>query len=144
MVTTAVQQAHTIKSKRTVAHGIVYRTCAEAALTRLSEKMAFARWTYSDSRAQLLKLNSTAQDIATFKLLQDSDMQGLSRQLLDRRELGQGYVSLPWYWRVSISESTESVTPEEAADKINKEYYESSYPQYYLHYSSDIISSSSS
>lgn len=44
----AVQQAHLLKNKKAHARGVKDRTRAEAALSRLSNKMSFARWTCSD------------------------------------------------------------------------------------------------
>lgn len=122
----SVQHAHLLEGKDKNTRGVIGITRAEVALTRLGDRINFARWLYTQSRSRLLTLGTTAQDIRTFRVLRDSDMGGLSAALRGKDSLGDGYVKMPWYWRVSMSkgeDDAEEVSTSGAA--VRKEYEES-------------------
>ncbi|KAF8598493.1 hypothetical protein BDV93DRAFT_512498 [Ceratobasidium sp. AG-I] len=54
----------------------------------------------------------------------DSDLAGLSKQLINQRELGQGCVELPWYWQISLPEPDESKAVQLPRNHVGQEYNE--------------------
>jgi hypothetical protein len=79
--------------------------CSQSLLDRYRQRIADARWQYENSRKSLLKLGASHQDVRTFKELHDEDMHQLSAVLCQGCDLGQGRVTLPWYWWVLLLQS---------------------------------------
>lgn len=121
-----VQKTHLLKGKEQHIRGIVRTTRAEGLIKRLGDKVKHARWEYTSSRSQLIKMGLSEQDSRTFRPLTDKDMTGLTAALKGKDILGDGYAKMPWYWRVSLSVSAEdSEHISTSGADIRKEYEES-------------------
>lgn len=124
----AVQKAHLLRGKEQHLRGIIVTTRAEGAITRLATRITHARWLYTNSRKQLFLLGGNEQDDRTFRELKDSDMSGLTAALRGKDKLGDGRVQLPWYWRVSMSESQDDSEEITSSGAAVREEYEDSKP----------------
>jgi hypothetical protein len=100
----SIQQAQVTRAQSRQPRGQRTSTRSETLLDRYRLRLANARWQYENSRKRLLKLTPSPQDVRTFKELRDEDMRQLSAVLRQGRDPGQGRVTLPWYWRVSLSQ----------------------------------------
>ncbi|KAF8598254.1 hypothetical protein BDV93DRAFT_561517 [Ceratobasidium sp. AG-I] len=124
--TTAIQRAHLLKSKKAHARGIIKVTRAEGAIDCLTTRIAQYRAQYNCSREALHHLGPSAADKHTFRKLQATDLEGLSNLLLGKSQLGEGYVSMPWYWRVQASEGDlDSDEISISKPELRKQYEES-------------------
>jgi cytochrome c biogenesis protein ResB len=71
-------------------------------------------------------VSPSVDDQYIFKCLQCSNIRGLTAALQGRDKLGDRYVRMPWYWRLSLEETayTAAQVPTSRAD-LNIEYEES-------------------
>lgn len=67
-----------------------------------------------------------AQDTRTFRVLRDTDIAGLSSTLRGKDTLGDGYIKLPWYWRISMSENQDDAEEISTSGTAVREEYEES------------------
>jgi hypothetical protein len=121
----SIQQSQVTRAQSRQPCGQRSTTRSESLLDRYRLRIASARWQYENSRKRLLKLSPSPQDIRTFKELRDEDMRQLSAVLRQGRDLGQGRVTLPWYWRVSLSQNNDTDALEAAEIDIATEHEES-------------------
>lgn len=122
----SIQKAHILRGRPQKKRGVIAITRSEGVLARLADRVTHARWLYTQSRAQLMRLGLTEQDRRTFRPLEDSDMKELSATLHGKDALGDGYTRLPWYWRVELSSDggdSEQITSTGA--EVQSEYEES-------------------
>lgn len=126
--TTAIQRAHLLKSKKANARGIVKVTRAEGAIARLTARIAQYQAQYTRSRKALLNVGPSPADRQTFRELKSSDLDGLSKLLLGKTQLGDGFVTMPWYWRVQLPEDElEADEVSISKPELRREYEESKY-----------------
>jgi hypothetical protein len=98
----SIQQAQVTQTQLRQPHGQCTIMCSQSLLDRYHQRIANAHWQYKNSRKRLLKLGASQQDVPTFKELCDEDMHQLSAVLHQGCDLGQGRVTLPWYWQVLL------------------------------------------
>jgi hypothetical protein len=125
----SIQQAQVTRTQSRQPRGQRTSTRSESILNRYRLRVENARWQYENSRKRLFKLFPSAQDVQTFKELRDEDMRQLSAVLRQGREPGQGRVTLPWYWCVSLSQNnndTDALVPTDT--NIATEHEESTSP----------------
>lgn len=71
-------------------------------------------------------LGMTSQDEKTFLALRTSDLQELKMTVSRWEQLGEGRITLPWYWRVSRADEEVNLSSIDAtAEDIASEYQES-------------------
>jgi hypothetical protein len=121
----SIQQSQVTQAQSRQLRGQCSTTRSESLLDRYCLRIASARWQYKNSRKQLLKLSPSPQDIHTFKELRDEDMCQLSAVLRQGCDPGQGRVTLPWYWHVSLSQNNDTDTLEATGTDIAMEHEES-------------------
>lgn len=117
-----IQRAHILRSHLKHARGIKAFTRAHAYAKRIADQQKSARWAYSHSRERLLRLGMNAQDQKTFLQLKDSDLRELNNFKADRRELGDGRIRLPSYWRVGLAEERDALTTVSTRGQARLEY----------------------
>jgi hypothetical protein len=69
----------------------------------MGDKLRHTQWLYTNSRDRLQRLGPTAQDLRTYKVLREQDVKELLRSVKGQRDLGEGQVKLPWFWRIEPS-----------------------------------------
>jgi hypothetical protein len=126
------QKAHYTQVKTFKTKGTVVKTRAQSAVDGLTTRMMQARWEYQHSRQQLFHLGASAEDRSTLRELNDSDLRELSVLMRGDHTPGQGFRSLPWYWRVkseTLSNPSDDVS--ELGARVASEYEES---QCHIHF----------
>lgn len=124
----AMQHAHLVSAKSKHARRIKAVTRAEALTHRLQAKLEFVQWEYSHSRAHLRMLGMTSRDQTTFLALRASDIQELKSTVSRQGQLGEGRITLPWYWRVNLADEGYNESSINAtAQDVAAEYQESKY-----------------
>jgi hypothetical protein len=125
----SIQQAQVTRAQSRQPGGQCNATRSESLLDRYRQRIANARWLYENSRKRLLKLSPSTQDVRTFKELRDEDMRQLSAVLRQGRAPGQGRITLPWYWHVSLSPNgNDTESPALAETDLATEHEESTSP----------------
>ncbi|KAG9125670.1 hypothetical protein FRC07_006686 [Ceratobasidium sp. 392] len=93
-------KALTLKFKNQNIRGEVRTTRAESALRDHTEKIHKEQWRYNNSRAALIRLGATTEDLAVYQYLEDKHLKYLKDiSQVESRALGQGKAQVPsWIW----------------------------------------------
>jgi hypothetical protein len=119
------QKAHYQQVKSSMSMGTVARTRAQVAMDALNGRILHARWQYQHSRQQLFTLGASSEDQRTLKTLKDTDLRELTSLMRGDHTPGQGYRSLPWYWRIETGTLIGVTDDSEVESRIAREYEES-------------------
>ncbi|KAG8781152.1 hypothetical protein FRC12_022181 [Ceratobasidium sp. 428] len=96
-----IKKKSAIDAKNKV-RGEIKRSRAQAAIDRITQRVDFACWEYNNSYNALLKLKIPKSDASVLQPMKSSNIDGVITILSTDRNLGEGYVDLPWFWLVSI------------------------------------------
>lgn len=122
----AVSKAQLLWSKRAHSRSVANTTRSESYLQRLGERQKHAVWLYTNSQIHLLSISTDPTDARTFLAFKEKDLQDLNATVTSRSQLGEGYVRMPWYWRVSRARIEDNQnTVEIATSSVEKEYEDS-------------------
>jgi hypothetical protein len=124
----AIQRAHIQQTQLKHASRMKSNTRANTILHRLADRLQHAQWMYTNSRDRLQRLGMTEQDKRTYKPLREQDVKDLLRSIKGQRDLGEGQVKLPWFWRIEPSRNdldANSLLPNETG--VATEYEDSKY-----------------
>jgi hypothetical protein len=129
------QKAHYNQVKSALSKGTVTRTRAQSAMDGLNTRIMHSRWQYEHSRQQLFTLGPSSADVKTLQILRDSDLRELSALMRGDHTPGQGYRTLPWYWRIETGSVAAVQDDSELESRVTREYEESGYlsPHLALH-----------
>jgi hypothetical protein len=99
----AIQRTHIQQTQLKHTSRMKPNTRASTILQRLGDRLRHAQWIYINSRERLHRLGMTEQDQRMYKALHKQDVRDLLRSVKGQRDLGEGQVKLPWFWRIEPS-----------------------------------------
>ncbi|KAF8593318.1 hypothetical protein BDV93DRAFT_516660 [Ceratobasidium sp. AG-I] len=97
--TTSIQKAQMISSKADV-RGEIQNTQIQSMISRLSARVDLAIWEYQTSYSTLQSLGLSEDKLQPLQPLLISHLSGLTSILQAKRDLGEGYKRLPWFWHL--------------------------------------------
>ncbi|QRV87020.1 hypothetical protein RhiJN_15038 [Ceratobasidium sp. AG-Ba] len=98
----AMQQVHIQQSKARNPQGIKRVTQMAASISRVQNQIKLAQRLYSVNRNALYVLGMNEADDHAFRELTERDIKELYRDVGKARAVGEGRLSMPWYWRVHM------------------------------------------
>jgi hypothetical protein len=119
------QKVHYQQVKSAMSMGTVARTRTQVAMDALNMRILHAHWQYQHSRQQLFTLGASSKDQRTLKTLKDTNLRELTALMRGDHMPGQGYWSLPWYWRIETGMLTGITDDSEVESRIACKYEES-------------------
>lgn len=123
----SIQRSHVLRANHKHGRGIKAFTHAHSYAERISQKQQHAQWLYTHACTRLERLGMSSEDKLMFLPLRESDIKSLNSFRADRRELGDGQVKLPWYWRVDFSKADKGGRIESTRSDVEKECEDSKY-----------------
>ncbi|KAG8713882.1 hypothetical protein FRC09_018212 [Ceratobasidium sp. 395] len=101
----SIQKVHVSDSRSKHTRGVKSVTREATQQQRLAERLAAAAWAYNTSRDRLMLLSSSDRDANALRPLTPGDLSSLTEDVKKNRSLGQGWIKMPWYWRVNYAPS---------------------------------------
>ncbi|KAG9077610.1 hypothetical protein FS749_010474 [Ceratobasidium sp. UAMH 11750] len=95
-----------VRGKQRNARWEIMNTRAQAAISRVTQRIDMAVWEYQNSRNALHSLGLLAEDCSLFQPLSQADVTKLSKFVSIDRNVGEGYKQAPWLWLLSGTEQS--------------------------------------